>query len=190
MPKTAKVSRVTWEDLEEWVRESVMPRTAKVQEFLQGVLEESVMPRTAEVTEFLGRRKSERRRAVDGSPGYRNGYGKRRHLTLRCGTVAVRRPRVRGLEERFISRVLPLFARRTQSEMPKTAEVAGLVSDLYLHGLAEGDFDLALRGLLGEEAPLSASTVGRLKERWSRRWRETHGAGADWMTSRWSISGQ
>lgn len=197
MPKTAKVSRVTWEDLEEWVRESVMPRTAKVQEFLQGVLEE-------EVTEFLGRRKSERRRAVDGSPGYRNGYGKRRHLTLRCGTVAVRRPRVRGLsvmpqtaEERFISRVLPLFARRTQSEMPKTAEVAGLVSDLYLHGLAEGDFDLALRGLLGEsempetaEAPLSASTVGRLKERWSRRWRETHGAGADWMTSRWSISGQ
>jgi len=204
MPKTAKVSRVTWEDLEEWVRESVMPRTAKVQEFLQGVLEESVMPRTAEVTEFLGRRKSERRRAVDGSPGYRNGYGKRRHLTLRCGTVAVRRPRVRGLsvmprtaEERFISRVLPLFARRTQSEMPKTAEVAGLVSDLYLHGLAEGDFDLALRGLLGEsempetaEAPLSASTVGRLKERWSRRWRETHGAGADWMTSRWSISGR
>jgi len=181
--RDGKVSRVTWEDLEEWVRE-------KVQEFLQGVLEE-------EVTEFLGRRKSERRRAVDGSPGYRNGYGKRRHLTLRCGTVAVRRPRVRGLsvmpqtaEERFISRVLPLFARRTQSEMPKTAEVAGLVSDLYLHGLAEGDFDLALRGLLGEEAPLSASTVGRLKERWSRRWRETHGAGADWMTSRWSISGQ
>jgi putative transposase len=37
--------------------------------------------------------------------------------------------------------------------------------ELYLHGLAEGDFDLALRGLLGEEAPLSASTVARLKDR-------------------------
>ena len=33
-------------------------------------------------------------------------------------------------------------------------------------GLAEGDFDLALRGLLGEEAPLSPSTVARLKQKW------------------------
>ena len=31
---------------------------------------------------------------------------------------------------------------------------------------AEGDFDLALRGLLGEEAHLSASTVARLKQKW------------------------
>jgi hypothetical protein len=29
-----------------------------------------------------------------------------------------------------------------------------------------GDFDLALRGLLGEGAPVSASTVARLKEQW------------------------
>jgi transposase-like protein len=29
-----------------------------------------------------------------------------------------------------------------------------------------GDFDLALRGLLGDEAPLSAQTVARLKARW------------------------
>ena len=34
---------------------------------------------------------------------------------------------------------------------------------LYLRGLAEGDLDLALRGLLGEGAPLSASPVARLK---------------------------
>ena len=37
---------------------------------------------------------------------------------------------------------------------------------LYLHGLAEGDFELALRGLLGDGAPLSKSTVRRLRERW------------------------
>ena len=37
---------------------------------------------------------------------------------------------------------------------------------LYLHGLAEGDFDLALRGLLGEGAPLSASSIARLKAGW------------------------
>lgn len=79
------------------------------------------------------------------------------------GTIEVRRPRVRGVEERFESRILPLFARRTR-------EVSELLPELYLHGLAEGDFDLALRGLLGEEAALSARTVARLKERWQAEW--------------------
>ena len=41
-----------------------------------------------------------------------------------------------------------------------------MLPELYLHGLALGDFDLALRGLLGEDAPLSATMVARLKERW------------------------
>ena len=94
-----------------------------------------------------------------GAPGYRNGYGKPRRLTLSSGTIQVRRPRVRNVEERFESRVLPLFAR-------KSKKVADLIPELYLHGLAEGDFDLALRGLLGDEAPVSASTVARLKEKW------------------------
>ena len=71
----------------------------------------------------------------------------------------MKRPRVRNTEERFESRVLPLFAR-------KSKKVADLIPELYLHGLAEGDFDLALRGLLGDEAPVSASTVARLKEKW------------------------
>ena len=90
---------------------------------------------------------------------YRNGYGKPRNLTLASGTVEVCRPRVRDVEERFESRVLPLFARRTK-------EAAELVVQLYLHGLAEGDFELALRVLLGDGAPLSKSTVRRLQERW------------------------
>ena len=50
--------------------------------------------------------------------------------------------------------------------------------DLYLHGLAEGDFDLALRGLLGEDAPVSASTVARLKDRWQAQWEA-------WRQRRW-----
>ena len=45
-------------------------------------------------------------------------------------------------------------------------EVGRLLPELYLHGLAEGDFDLALRGLLGDGAPLSASSVARLKGVW------------------------
>jgi transposase-like protein len=141
-------SKVVWEKLEAFARE-------KVQEFLQALLEE-------EVTELLGRAKSERRPPSQlgdeggEQPVYRNGYGKPRRVSLMSGTVEVRRPRVRGLEERFESQILPLFARRTQ-------EVAALLPQLYLHGLAEGDFELALRGLLGDGAPLSASSVARLK---------------------------
>jgi putative transposase len=75
---------------------------------------------------------------------------------MMAGTVTVRRPRVRGLEERFESRILPLFVRRT-------AAVGELLPQLYLHGLAQGDFGLALRGLLGEGAPLSPASIERLR---------------------------
>jgi putative transposase len=94
---------------------------------------------------------------------------------LSCGTITLRRPRVRGTEGKFESRVLPLFSRRTQ-------EVNQLIPELYLHGLAQGDFDLALRGLLGEEAPISASTVARLKESWQgelAQWKERPLAGLE-----------
>lgn len=124
----------------------------EIQVWLQSMLD-------AEVAEFLGRVKHERRKAVDASGGCRNGYGKSRKLTLSSGTIELRRPRIRGVEQRFESRILPLFQRRTP-------EVSELLPELYLHGLACGDFDLALRGLLGEEAPLSASTIARLKEKW------------------------
>jgi transposase-like protein len=140
-----RAQRVTWETLESYVRE-------QAQELIQDLLEE-------EVTELLGRGRSERRAVMDVPPGYRNGHGKPRRLTLGSGTITVQRPRVRDLEERFESRILPLFVRRSP-------EVNDLMPELYLHGLAEGDFDLALRGLLGEEAPLSASTVARLKTKW------------------------
>ena len=47
-----------------------------------------------------------------------------------------------------------------------------LIPQLYLHGLAMGDFELALRGLLGKDAPISAGTVARLKEKWQAEWVE------------------
>ena len=64
-----------------------------------------------------------------------------------------------------VSRILPLFARRTE-------EVKELLPKLYLHGLSLGDFDLALRGLLGEGAPLSASSVSRLRAKWETEYAE------------------
>jgi putative transposase len=145
-----------WANLEEFAR-------LKIQGWLQVLLEE-------EVTELVGRRKSERRAAVDAAPGYRNGHGKPRRLAMTAGTVTVRRPRVRGLEGRFESRILPLFVRRTQ-------EVAELLPQLYLHGLAQGDFELALRGLLGDGAPLSPASIERLRAKWTQEY-------AAWRTQR------
>ena len=139
-------SRPVWETLEGMVRE-------KAQEFIQQIMEE-------EGTELLGRQKSECRSAVDATEGYRNGYGKPRRLAMSSGTITLRRPRVRGVEERFESRVLPLFARRTK-------ELGALLPELYLHGLAEGDFELAMRGLLGAGAPLSKSSIRRLRAGWT-----------------------
>ena len=130
----------------------------KAQEFIQQIMEE-------EVTELLGREKSERRSTVDSAEGYRNGYGKPRRLAMSSGTITLRRPRVRGVEERFESRVLPLFARRTK-------ELGALLAELYLHGLAEGDFELAMRGLLGEGAPLSKSSIRRLRAGWTAEFEE------------------
>ena len=143
---TESASRVCYETMEAHAR-------ARIQSWLQDLLE-------VEVTEFLGRGKSQRQaEVVPARVGYRNGYGKPRRVALTAGTITVHRPRMRNLAERFESRVLPLFKRRT-------AELGVMLPQLYLHGLSSGDFELALRGLLGEGAPLSAASLGRLKGAW------------------------
>ncbi len=90
------------------------------------------------------------------------------------GTIEVRRPRGWGLKERFESRILPLFMRRTKA-------VTELLPEL------QGDFELALRGLLGDRAPLSASSVARLRvgKRSSRL-----GKSDAWTIVRWSTPGR
>jgi transposase-like protein len=141
----------------------------KIREHLHDLLEE-------EVSEWLGREKSERKVNPLEQPGYRNGYGKPRRFTMSLGTMEICRPRVRDLGERFISKILPLFKRQSQ-------EVRGLIPELYLHGLASGDFELALRELLGEGAPLSASSLQRLKEKWQgeyERWKSATVEEKEW----------
>src|SRR4029077_8208317 len=51
-------------------------------------------------------------------------------------------------------------------QAPDGGRVGQLLPQLYLHGLALGDFDLAPRGLLGDGAPLSAASIARLKAGW------------------------
>jgi len=49
-----------------------------------------------------------------------------------------------------------------------------MLPELYLHGLAKGDFDLALRGLLGDGAPLSKASIQRLKAKWQAEYEAWH----------------
>jgi putative transposase len=97
----------------------------------------------------------------------RNGKAKERKLTVGSGTLPIRAPRVNdkrvdmeGKRQKFSSRILPAYARRS----PKVTEVLPI---LYLHGLSTGDFQPALRDLLGEDASgLSSSSIQRLTEAW------------------------
>src|SRR5437660_5965510 len=134
-----------YEALESWAR-------VKIQDFIQDLLEQ-------EVTEFIGRRKSERHHSRSDRRMYRNGHGRRRNFGMMGGTIQVRRPRVRNAEERFESRIIPMFHR-------KSKELGRMLPELYLHGLAKGDFELALRGLLGDGAPLSPASIERLRGKW------------------------
>jgi transposase-like protein len=144
MQITTDKAKKGFADLESMVRE-------RAQEYIQSVLED-------EVEELLCRVRCARRDA-DSPTGYRNGHGEARRLSTSIGTITVKRPRVRGTSKEFVSRVLPLFVRRTD-------QVSELLPQLYLHGLASGDFELAMRGLLGEGAPLSSSSILRLKAVW------------------------
>jgi transposase-like protein len=153
---------IFYSELEAYARE-------RIREHLQELLKE-------EVTEWLGRAKGERKTNPSEQAGYRNGYGKQRRFTMSLGTIEIRRPRVRNLDERFVSKVLPMFRRQSQ-------EVRGLLPELYLHGLASGDFELALRELLGEGAPLSPSSLQRLKDKWQgeyEQWKSTAVEETDW----------
>jgi len=153
---------IFYEALEGFARE-------KIREHLQELLEQ-------EVSDWLGREKSERKVNRLEQPGYRNGYGRTRRFTMSLGTIEIRRPRARNLDERFVSKVLPMFKRQT-------GQVRDLIPELYLHGLASGDFELALRQLLGEGAPLSPSSLQRLKEKWQgeyEQWKSTPIEEKDW----------
>jgi transposase-like protein len=93
---------------------------------------------------------------------YRNGYGDPRCLTCGSGTVEIRMPRLR---ESYESKIVAKYERLTP-------EMRDLLPQLYLHGLALGDFEQAFGWLLGEDAPLSANSMLRLKGPWEEQYRE------------------
>ena len=115
------------------------------------------------VERFARERDEDGRRLV-----VRNGRARERRVTVGSGTVAIQAPRVNdkrvdpetGERQRFSSRVLPAYARRS----PKVNDVLPV---LYLRGLSTGDFRPAREQLLGEDAAgLSPSTISRLCKDW------------------------
>ena len=124
----------------------------------------------AEVTEYIERfgdtRDADGRRLV-----VRNGQAQERTVTCGAGTWRVRAPRVNdkrvdadGARERFTSRILPPYMRRS----PQVSEVLPL---RYLRGLSTGDFREALPALLGEDAAgLSPTTISRLTAAWDEEY--------------------
>ena len=117
-----------------------------------------------EVDAYLGRGRYERsgdsrRRTDDGEGfcGYRNGTSPRR-LTLGSGTIDLAMPRVRDIpagQEPFESRILRRYQRRSDT-------IDQTFLKLFIEGLATRDFEPALRLLVGQNAPLSPSTISRL----------------------------
>lgn len=111
------------------------------------------------VTTFLGGVQAEHRcepAPVDQSTESQQGCGKPDQFSGTGGTVTVLRPRIVDLAERFERKVLMLLTRRPR-------EVGRMPSDLNAQGLSTEDFDEALQNLLGEGAPLPASSIQRLK---------------------------
>ena len=111
--------------------------------FIQQIMEE-------EVTELLGRDQSARQ---CGGRGARATATDTARLAMSSGTITLRRPRVGAGAE---SRVLPVIREADEGALE------------LLHGLAEGDFELAMQGPTGRGGCRSRSETGQ-KFEWSRR---------------------
>src|SRR3979411_1367795 len=106
----------------------------------------------------------------------RHGHGPERTIQTGIGAVKDARGKIRdrgaasdGERIRFTSAILPLWARRTRS-------LDALLPVLYLRGISTGDFQAALAGLLGKDAPnLSPAVMSRLTAEWQgeyERWQK------------------
>ncbi|MES0173936.1 IS256 family transposase [Mesorhizobium sp. M0006] len=106
----------------------------------------------------------------------RHGHGPERSIQTGIGPVPVSRVKIRDRgvngevdRVRFASSILPKWARRTRS-------LDALLPVLYLRGVSTGDFQEALRALVGKDAPnLSLSVITRLTAEWNadyERWQK------------------
>jgi transposase-like protein len=108
----------------------------------------------AEVTEFLGRDRYAR--GERGREGLRNGYSPVSIKTT-AGEVSLQRPKTRGTDEKFASRLLG-------SGVTRTNALESLVIAGFVRGLSVRDVEASLADALGPESTVSKSTVSRICE--------------------------
>ena len=139
--------------------------TAVVAETLESIAREGARAMLArmldeEVDAFL-----RRPRYAKGGPatGYRNGHGREREVGIGTWSVPVRQPRVSDLPEGSPPFESAILHKRRYLSMETQRHFARL----YLEGLSSGDFEPAMRELMGEAATLSASTILRLRADWA-----------------------
>jgi putative transposase len=108
----------------------------------------------AEVSVFLGRDRYQR--DPDARPGYRNGH---QPVTVKttAGPVTLERPKLRGTELAFASRLVGKHVTRTSA-------LEALAISGYVGSLSTRDVEAALAEALGPKAALSRSTVSRVCE--------------------------
>jgi transposase-like protein len=109
----------------------------------------------AEVDEFLGRARYQRRSGVEEArPGSRNGFCPTTVKTT-SGPVTVARPKLRGTDDKFVSRLFGTGVTKTNAL--ETLVIAG-----FVRGLSVRDVEASLADALGPQAALSKSTVSRV----------------------------
>ena len=108
----------------------------------------------AEVEVFLGRRRYEPR-TEDHPAGHRNGWQPPAAVKTTMGPVELQRPKLRGTDEQFCSKLFGLGVTRTNA-------LEALVISAWVRGLSDRDVEAALKEVLGDEAALSKSTVSRI----------------------------
>src|SRR5438552_2008967 len=109
----------------------------------------------AEVEAFLGRARYQRHSAVpEARTGSRNGYCPTTVKTT-AGPVTVERPKLRGTQDKFVSRLFGTAVTKTNAL--ETLVIAG-----FVRGLSVRDVEATLADALGPQAALSKSTVSRV----------------------------
>ena len=98
----------------------------------------------------------------------KNGRREPRPLQTGLGDIEICQQRVHDKRQgkRFISNILPPYARRSPS-------IEALIPALYLAGVSTNSFPTALEAILGEQANgLSANSIVRLKDIWEQEYRQ------------------
>src|ERR1041385_5372800 len=109
----------------------------------------------AEVDAFLGRARYERRAETpEARAGSRNGFCPSTVKTT-AGPVTLARPKLRGTDAAFVSRLFGTGVSKTNSL--ETLVIAG-----FVRGLSVRDVEASLADALGPQAALSKSTVSRV----------------------------